>query len=162
MSKKTPPNDSGFGELEDDFFNSGIGGWGETSDEAEKQKRVEEERRRSEERLARWILPGLGDDPALATLPDGRPVWQVVAEVWARNLDLASAAADGLADGEALEAAVEYFRRRGDGMIGVLSRSVPAAALPTPPALPDYDSLPPALRATSLPPRFQSPPVRTP
>ncbi|MCC6625851.1 MAG: hypothetical protein IT340_00490 [Chloroflexi bacterium] len=118
-------------------------------DHAEHWRRVKEEQRQQEERLAYWVLPGPGDDPAQARLRDGRLVWQVVADLWAhgRGRDVARAAAAGVAEAAALDSVLEYFRRHGDGLIGVLSRSVPADALPAPPALPDFDTLPPSLRA---------------
>lgn len=126
---------------------SNAGGAGGAYDPAEQRRQFEAHRRRIEDGLARWIVPDPGGEPAAARLPDGRLVWTVVAELWARGRDVARAAAAGLADAEALEAVLEYFRRRGQDLIPVLSQSVPASALPAPPALPDADTLPPALQA---------------
>jgi hypothetical protein len=89
---------------------SNVGGAGGAYDPAEYQRQFEEQRRRIEERLARWIVPGPGDEPAAARLPDGRLVWPIVAELWARDRDVARAAAEGLAGSEALEAVLEFFR----------------------------------------------------
>jgi hypothetical protein len=126
---------------------SDAGGQSKPYDAAEHWRQHQERLRRQEERLARWIVPGPGDDPALVQLPDGRPVWTVVTEIWARNLDLERAAAEVLHDRLQGLPFGQSIRRRGGDLIGVLSRSVPAEALPAPPALPDFDALPPALRA---------------
>ncbi|MDP2313245.1 MAG: hypothetical protein Q8P41_10095 [Pseudomonadota bacterium] len=53
MSKKNPPSDSGFGDLEDDFFNQGGGdAWGTPTPDPEAARKAEQARVAEEARLA--------------------------------------------------------------------------------------------------------------